>query len=42
MVVEYEGERVDKEEGAKREERDAEAQTPCTLIDIESARQQVA
>ena len=42
MVVEYDGERVEMEEAARREERYAEAERPCTLMVIESAGQQVA
>ena len=39
MVVEYEGERVEMEEAARREERNAEAGRPCILMAIESAGQ---
>ena len=42
VVVEYDGERVEMEEAARREERYAEAGRPCTLMVIESAGQQVA
>ena len=42
VVVEYKDERVDMEEGTRKDERYAEAQRRCTLIDIDSARQQVA
>ena len=41
MVVEHAGERVGMEEGARREDRYAEAQRPCTLMVIETEAQQV-
>ena len=42
MLIEYDGERVEMEEAAKREERCPEAGRPCTLMVIESAGRQVA
>ena len=42
MVIEYDGERVEIEEAARREERYAETGRPCTLMVIESAGRQVA
>ena len=39
--MEYEGERVDMEEGARMQDRYAKAQRPCTLMVIETAAQQV-
>ena len=39
--VEYAGERVGMEEGARGEDRYAKAQRPCTLMVIETEAQQV-
>ena len=41
MVVEYDGERVEMEEAARREERYTEEGRSCTLMVIKRARQQV-
>ena len=41
VVVEYDGERVEMEEAARREERYTEEGRPCTLMVIKRARQQV-
>ena len=40
-MVEYDGERVEMEDAARREERYVEEGRPCTLMVIESAGQQV-